>query len=315
MKGQVLATMDASVAVVSVRFSLSKNPQFLPITELPLLGKTAFMAALFSTWAMATVKLSIAYVLVRLLRTKRWRYFLYAMIGIQCVAAVFNTIMHATRFIPLEGQWAADPIIRIKSQVWSDWAFDVAVTVAASINIMTDIVFSLLPLTFLREIQRPRRDKIIVGGLMALGLVGSSASIVKTITVHRQGNRRDILDQGIRIAIWSILEEQLALIAACVPCLKALFQKCLSHFGLISSSHRRTAVPRAYIDISHQSKRHNRHDEVKSALGEDGAVLANRGDLESQQGIMRVTKYQVESTASSDNNIYELSSRVCKEPS
>lgn len=269
------------------------------------------MMGLLSAWTMAAIKISVAFVFVRLKNTKRWRFFLFAMITAQCLAAIFNTVMHATRYIPLNAQWSADPVIRTDAQVWSVRAFHIAITIASSINIATDVIFSLVPVALLRDIQRPRRDKIIVGGLMALGLVGSSASIVKTITVPQFEKSNDIMAGGIRIGLWSIVEEQLGLIAACVPCLKSLFQRFLCRIGVLTSSRARSAAPRAYIDISGQSQ--SRHEnisgvsfEVSFALANDGAILAGRGCGEGQTGITRVTQYHVEDTADSRSDIYAL---------
>jgi hypothetical protein len=314
IKRQTLTTMDACMAVVSVRFALGKNPQFLPTTELPHIGLMAFMEAVLGAWAMAAIKTSVACVFLRLRHTKPWRVFLVATITAQCLMALFITIMHATRYIPLDAQWSPDLAIRNNAQVWSDWAFGIAISVTSSINILTDIVFSLLPLVFLREIQRPLREKVVIGGLMAMGLVGSSASVIKTTKVHNFGKGNNPLANGIRIALWSLLEEQLGFIAACVPCLKALFQRFLCHFGLITTSRSRTAGHRAYIDISGQ--RNSRHNNIRVganetpffALSDDGTVLANSDDVEGQKGMARVAHHHVEEISRSGSNSYELGS-------
>ncbi len=184
---------------------------------------------------MAAVKTSVACQFLRLKRTTCWKAFLYAMIALQVATAIFNTIMQATRFIPAGAQWQPDLATRIKAQVWSDHSFRIGLTISSSSNILTDVVFSLLPVVFLWDIQRPLREKIIVGSLMGLGLVASSASIFKAVEIKSYGGTSDLLAQGERICISSVLEEQLGLIAACIPCLRAWFQRVLIRFGVIST--------------------------------------------------------------------------------
>ena len=54
-----------------------------------------------------------------------------------------------------------------------------------SLNITTDVL--LLPLalaTFLRSLNRPLRERVLVCALMSMGLLASVSSIVKTVLVR-----------------------------------------------------------------------------------------------------------------------------------
>lgn len=128
------------------------------------------------------------------------------MITIQVLTAVFLTIMQCTRYIPFNVTYSPDMEARKKAQVWSDSAYAIGIIFSATSNIFTDFAFSLLPIVIIRDIQRPRREKIILGILMGLGFVAASASIAKTVAVRTIGKSGDIIYDGTKIGLWSLVE-------------------------------------------------------------------------------------------------------------
>ncbi|KAH6680097.1 hypothetical protein F5X68DRAFT_234614 [Plectosphaerella plurivora] len=83
------------------------------------------------------------------------------------------------------------------------------------------------------KLKRPLREKLVVGGLMALGLFASASSVIKTIVVSAFLNPNvDMFALGISIATWTMMERLLAMIVASAPFLKPLLQSALLHFGV-----------------------------------------------------------------------------------
>ncbi len=168
--------------------------------------------------------------LLRLLQSKFWKRFLSAIIAIQVVMAVFVTIMQTTRCIPLNGLW--DPTITDK-KCWSFQAFRDTFSFTSAVTILTDIILSLMPSTFILHIRRPLRERLVILFLMGLGIFASAASITKTVIIQ---SYNDSGDTGLRIALWAAVEEQVGIIAACLPCLKSLFHRGLQRLGLVSTT-------------------------------------------------------------------------------
>jgi hypothetical protein len=196
------------------------------------IGKTApltMVAEVFTSWSVALVKTSIALMLVRLQTSKAWTRFLYGIIGLQLLTALFVTVLQCTRCIPTAAVW--NPHI-VDKWCWSPEAFKVTMTVASSIVILTDVIFSLIPLTFLHHIRRSVPHRIVIGILMSLGLLASAASVVKTIMVHRFDVGGDASGNGISIALWASLEAIVGIIAACLPCLRGAFLRLLHRLGI-----------------------------------------------------------------------------------
>jgi len=227
---QALELIDIALIVATVSANLAiPAPEYMPFT---IIGKNApltMTAEVFTSWSVAMVKTSIALMLVRFQQSKAWSRFFHAIIALQILTAVFVTIVQSTRCIPTEAVW--NPHI-IEKWCWSPDGYKITMTVASSIVIITDVIFALIPLTFLHHIRRSLPHRVIIGLLMSLGLFASAASVVKTIMVHRFDISGDTAGNGISIALWASLEAIIGIIAACIPCLRAAFLRLLSRLGI-----------------------------------------------------------------------------------
>jgi len=224
------------------------HPRSISLSVLAATAPLGVTSELLSTWALALIKTSIAVMLLRLQQTIVWRRFLYGIIAVQITTAIYLTIMHLTRCIPLNSLW--NPLLAEK-RCWNDQAFRVSLTITSVIVIVTDVIYALIPLTFLRNMRRPIRDRIVIGVLLSLGLVATGASIAKTMVVQDFGKKDGIdpVGDGLAIALWAAVEEQLALIASCIPCLKAPFQRLMLRFGLLTTRDNTVNYELRYDDI------------------------------------------------------------------
>jgi hypothetical protein len=100
---------------------------------------------------------------------------------------------------------------------------------------ITDIVFSILPIFILRQLNRPLRDKITIGFLMGLGLLCAAAGIPKLISLQQYGVNRDFTWWAKDITMWSDIEVFTGIVAACLPSLKSVLEETMRRFGLLST--------------------------------------------------------------------------------
>lgn len=70
---------------------------------------------------------------------------------------------------------------------------------------------------------------------MGLGLVASIASIFKAVNSSVLKGSQDGTWDSAPLVVWGFVEEHLAIIAACIPCLKALFERLLRRAGFAIS--------------------------------------------------------------------------------
>ena len=189
-------------------------------------------------WGASTsaIKTSIALTLLRLLRSRPWRLFLWVMIILQGAFFVGNTTWLLLRCRPLNQVWvfppnpgacASEPNVRMASNITS------------AFNIATDIILSLIPLTFIVKLQRPVLEKILLALLMAIGLFASITSILKTVVVQHFGSPSEPDQMAVNVALvtWTCAEQFLGVAAACLPSFKRPLQRFLKTLGIDVTSH------------------------------------------------------------------------------
>lgn len=104
-----------------------------------------------------------------------------------------------------------------------------------AIFLVTDVLFSLLPIVIIRKIRRPLREKIVVCFLMGLGLVASGAVISKILSLRSFGTNPDVTWINTNVAMWGMVELFLAISATSIPVLKHMAERTLKRMGLLSS--------------------------------------------------------------------------------
>ncbi|KAK3321684.1 hypothetical protein B0H66DRAFT_179170 [Apodospora peruviana] len=197
-------------------------------------GKNSWLAIGIWGLAMTCIKVSIALTLLRIQqKSVSWRIFLYSIMALQAIYGILNLFFNlviACR--PLRTAW--DPFGTPEGFCVSFEIQRTVSNVGSSINITTDVLLSLAPVTFLFKLNRPLRERLFVCGLMGLGIFASAASIIKTIIVRGYGDLTvtDFQAMGVSICTWTVLEQLLGVLAACVPAMKGIFQSCLGRMGV-----------------------------------------------------------------------------------
>jgi len=203
----------------TISFATASNAIMLAYFAIPCWG-----------WAMTCIKISVALSLLRVKQSMPWKIGLYGLVAFQLVYTVGSFIFVFQVCHPLSDWWditVANPhcmdatVIRIVS------------TTGSFINIVTDLLLSLTPITFLWRLNRPVRERILVCLLMGLGLFASVASIVKLLIVlnwvRQPGD--DLWSMAEAIATWTVTEQFFAITAACLPFLKPLVERLLGRMG------------------------------------------------------------------------------------
>ncbi|KAM7214373.1 hypothetical protein V8F06_010211 [Rhypophila decipiens] len=230
----VFLLSNSILLMMTVPYAFGGDPSTFTMQGVINGNKYAIVAQPFWALSMATIKISVAAMMLRLEQRPRWRQFLWSMIVLMAVFCVYNIIASVTQCIPLEAAWDVMGLIKEK-KCWNVDAVRTSSTIISVFNIVTDVLFAILPITFLKDVQIPLRERIIIGVLMGLGIFASAASIVKAVSVANFGMTGDPNKEGIAVGMWSCVEEQVAFIAACIPTLRKPFQRVLQKCGLVTS--------------------------------------------------------------------------------
>lgn len=107
---------------------------------------------------------------------------------------------------------------------------NITIITHSAIHVSTDLVLSFIPITFIRKLNRPRREKIFLSLLMGMGLFASMFAILRTVTL-RSFARGDFFRGQVMPTLYGTLELEVALIAATVPTLRSFVQRVLVRLG------------------------------------------------------------------------------------
>ncbi|KAF2269388.1 hypothetical protein CC78DRAFT_529175 [Lojkania enalia] len=313
----LLAIIEWSLFLASTQFGAGRHNYYIP-GDLQVPAQHLLFASTVP-WAvsMMFIKISIAFMLLRFKRTKSWLIFLWSMIAIQIASCIASVVFQLVQCVPLAGIW--DPKNHPNAVCTPPQSAFVSIYVNSAIAIITDLMFALIPITFIRKMQRPLREKVFLSCLMGLGIFAAAASIVKTTLVKDYGVTGDSLWDAMDLTLWSILEEQSGIIAACIPTLKSPLERILHRIGLLSPiKHATRSYQHFDPQDSHQmTKLHT----VTNAVG--AGVSVDRSNDRSEEtvsprlegldvpplpqgGIVKTTELHVESEAMSREDMAEL---------
>lgn len=202
------------------------------LATLQITSKLGILSVPFWAASIACIKISVAIQLLRLQQSRPGKIFLYIFIGIVAVTSLAFIVVNVVQCIPLEAAW--DITGSIQGAKCIDHHIFSQVSNAQSYgNAAMDLILSLFPVTFLRKLRRPRTEKVLIGVLMGVGLTASAASLEKAAVVRQWAHEvSDPLKIGFSISTWSCIEMFLGITAACLPCMKATFQRLLTAIGV-----------------------------------------------------------------------------------
>jgi hypothetical protein len=276
---------------MTVPYTFGSAPDSFFLSNAQVAFKYAIVAQPLWAWSMATIKISFALMLLRIEQTLSWRRFLWAMIILQIVIGIYNTIGILLQCVPIYKAW--DLIGSVPGSCWSKEAQSTSTIVISVINILTDFIFAGLPINFLRKIQRPRRERIIVGLLMGLGVFAGISSIIKITAAAQFGRTGDVLDESINIGMWSVIEELVGFIVICVPSLRSPVQRAVQNVSGITTRLRQYRGYGVPYDPNEQVKEATRS---RSRL----SIIIERGnDLGIKLGSLRTDRSEREGSLES----------------
>ncbi|KAH7333499.1 hypothetical protein BKA65DRAFT_403766 [Rhexocercosporidium sp. MPI-PUGE-AT-0058] len=201
-------------------------------------NRTIALKCLFAVqicWLLGTalVRISVACSLLRLSGStvdaeKTWKWSLWVMIGIQVLVYAGTMVLLLFNCYPLRGRWEPVP----KVTCWDHKHITRYSWVANTILILMDFVLATMPIQLIRTLNRPRHEKILISGLMALGLLATGIAAYKmTMLVHPPSG--DLFATTIKVTLWCKLEEQVGIITACLPSLKSQAERFLRRVGIM----------------------------------------------------------------------------------
>ncbi|KAH7117209.1 hypothetical protein B0J13DRAFT_458888 [Dactylonectria estremocensis] len=202
------------------------NPE--PLSIVGPLGATV---GVLWFWSMNVIRISMCLMILRLKDSRRWKGPLWSLIAVQVALALSATVVNLCYCRPLSAAWESDPdAVCLKPSQMKAFAYTYN-----AFNIASDLILSLMPLAFIFKMHRLITEKILIGCLMAAGLLASVFGILRLVILLAKFGQ-DIAWMQVKTDLLCGLELMVATLAASLPCLKAPIHRVLRRLGFLHSS-------------------------------------------------------------------------------
>ncbi|KAH8808753.1 phosphatidylserine decarboxylase [Xylogone sp. PMI_703] len=180
----------------------------------------SFFFSLAVTIGISLVKISIGFFLLRLIPGKKQKWFLWGMIVflVAFTLACVGTLIFSC--VPVDANW--DSTKKPTAKCFSNNTYTAIGLFNSCVNIVTDVVFALLPVPIVWNLQVNLRTRITLIGILGLGFFACACSIVKAVLQSRFLQTPDWTWSD-SYFVWNAVELNIGIIAACLPALRPLF--------------------------------------------------------------------------------------------
>ncbi|CZR54724.1 uncharacterized protein PAC_04608 [Phialocephala subalpina] len=159
-----------------------------------------------------------------------------------------------------------------------------------------------MPIQLIRTLHRPLPERILISCLMAMGLLATTIAAIK-MTTFKGAFLGDPLSSTVIGSLWAKLEEQVGIIAACMPCLKGPAERILRRVGILATNFGQSIeLPSFVVPQSRKSappqavRRQAGYDE---AIPENGDVRVNSSTISAWTGTTMDPKTIVDNASGS----------------
>lgn len=217
---------QTSISSESGDICSSKRRPLLRIQQYTILTSPQLICAEQALYIAGTVclKISLAFFFLRFLITRWSRHIVWISVTIYTIVATAMLFLVVFE-CGLPGNYvikqATDKCVSFRLQSCMGYAH-------GALNALTDWVFPILAIQFLVRTKLSVTAKVSCCGILLLAVIGSIASIVRTVYIPELGPSGNIYSRSEMPLIWTLVEGALGIIAASLATLRPLFQRCSS---------------------------------------------------------------------------------------
>ncbi|CAO2657227.1 Nn.00g033530.m01.CDS01 [Neocucurbitaria sp. VM-36] len=228
----VLATLFFLMYIISsnigVHYGTGRHNYDLSVQNYEKARKCWYFCYLFFALSMACSKLSIGFLLLRISVKKMHTWILYAAMLISVVAGGTFFFVCLFQCKPISYMWnkSTQSGSCVDNTLISVLAYTYSV-----FSIISDLTFAIIPGFLVWHLQLKRRAKVALIPLITMGCV-ASAAVVARMPFVKYFNSTDFLWATTDIAIWSTVEQGLAITAGSLATLRPLFFLAMQGLGL-----------------------------------------------------------------------------------
>ncbi|KAI9822947.1 MAG: hypothetical protein M1826_000329 [Phylliscum demangeonii] len=182
--------------------------------------KMNWMTQPFGIMALATSKISVALLILRVMgRSTYRRWFLYAIIGLTFTVNSIGCILTFAQCSPPRALWTPS----IKGNCWDPSVQTNYAIFSGSWNAAVDFSLALLPITIFWNLNMKLHKRIGLCLLLGTGVLAAISASIKTTKLSELSARSDFTWATFELYAWTGVEIYVLIICGCLPVVRSLF--------------------------------------------------------------------------------------------
>ncbi|KAH9214248.1 hypothetical protein DL95DRAFT_389702 [Leptodontidium sp. 2 PMI_412] len=236
---QICFSVLALCAFMATIYGNGQHLKTVAAEDVPIVMKYWYSSELIYIVTSLLIRLSIGFFLLRICNLRGHIWAIRITMGSMILASImyFGFMVFQCKPIPYfwlrftDGQGSCFPV-----KLVTDLTIVFSVFSAAS-----DLVFGILPIFVIWNLNMNRKTKVIVGGLLTLGILAGLSVIIRIIYVDSlRDPAEDFTFLTFKVAIWSIIEPAVGIICMAITTYRPLFKSLGDKISQASRTHTTT---------------------------------------------------------------------------
>ncbi|KAL5051939.1 hypothetical protein BDW71DRAFT_212992 [Aspergillus fruticulosus] len=219
------AVIYLALVICQYQYGLGKHNDALSHHELQLQLKSLWAAIPMYNASLLFTKISLLLQYLRIFPSYKFRIICYVVMGVVIAYSTWAIVSGFVNCVPVAKFWDRElPGHCLSFEAL--WFFN------ASMNIATDLTLLILPMPLITQLQLPKRQKLALMGVFALG----GLSVFRLLPRTKKGS-------NVAAAYWTAAECNVAIICACLPFLRPLVSRIFPKFLSTNSYNKYSGNP------------------------------------------------------------------------
>ncbi|KAJ5958956.1 uncharacterized protein N7479_006106 [Penicillium vulpinum] len=294
----IFGLLFVATATVSVTYGYGKHTTNLGTraTELALMWN--MISFIFGIISFALPKLAVAALLHRILNpNKIQRIVVWGLVIMVSIIALINILIYVTMCDPPQALWKTSMVVRGEATCRNVWILVNYATFNGAFSAFVDLFLAIYPGMVLYKLQMSLRKKIALTAALGMGSIAAAVAMVKCAQIKGLADQTDPTYGTVSLVLWTNVEANVVVIAACIPTLQPMLELILRKLKLSSTS-KAQSKPSTYAqykiyDNQSSSRAHVSKKERPTPLSKKESQESILNDIEQYQ-IRRTDEVYVE---------------------
>ncbi|KAJ5587181.1 uncharacterized protein N7459_002946 [Penicillium hispanicum] len=232
----IFGLVFVATATVSVAYGYGQHQSDLSpeAAEKALLWNV--ISFIFGIVSFALPKLAVAALLHRIMNpTFLQRTIMWGLVSMVSVIAIVNILIYITSCSPPQALWKPTMVANGTGTCRSVWVLIDFATFNGAFSAFVDLYLAIYPGVILFRLQMSIRKKIALTAALGLGSAAAACAMVKCAQLKGLTDVADSTYGAVSLVIWTNVEADVVVMAACIPTLQPILEIILRKLRLVST--------------------------------------------------------------------------------